>query len=130
MGLKCQSKFSFSSLIHFSSHNHTDFFPLHIEQNLPNPLRQDSPVPCMPHEKTPRQPTPGPSGTQWSEDLFCNKKPTFPFLILTFASSELTFPPFVEPSQHNEPPIQGPSQASEPHEDPLTCEAEPEVAPT
>ncbi|MBW0479510.1 hypothetical protein O181_019225 [Austropuccinia psidii MF-1] len=49
---------------------------------------------------------PGPSGTQWSEDWFC------------------------EPSQHNEPPIPGPIQTSEPHEDALTREPEPEVAPT
>ncbi|MBW0560397.1 hypothetical protein O181_100112 [Austropuccinia psidii MF-1] len=83
----------------------------------------------MPHEQTPPQFTPGPSGTSWLEDLFPGKLPTFPFLILTFASSELTFPPCVEPSQCNEPPIPGPSQASEPHEDPLTCEPEPDVAP-
>ncbi|MBW0468241.1 hypothetical protein O181_007956 [Austropuccinia psidii MF-1] len=38
--------------------------------------------------------------------------------------------PTPEPSQHDEPPIPGPSQASGPHEDPLTCEPEPEVAPT
>ncbi|MBW0512361.1 hypothetical protein O181_052076 [Austropuccinia psidii MF-1] len=30
-------KFSASSLNHFSSHNHTDLFPLRIEQNQPNP---------------------------------------------------------------------------------------------
>ncbi|MBW0505971.1 hypothetical protein O181_045686 [Austropuccinia psidii MF-1] len=40
-------------------------------------------------KQTPRQPTPGLSGSQWSEDLFH------------------------EPSQHNEPPIPGPSQASD-----------------
>ncbi|MBW0480188.1 hypothetical protein O181_019903 [Austropuccinia psidii MF-1] len=49
---------------------------------------------------------------------------TIPFLILTFDSSELTLPPFVEPSQLNEPAIPGPSQFSEPqvpsHEDALT----------
>ncbi|MBW0528730.1 hypothetical protein O181_068445 [Austropuccinia psidii MF-1] len=45
-------------------------------------------------------------------------------------SSELTLPPFVEPSQHHERPISGPSQPSEPHEDALTHEPEPEVAPT
>ncbi|MBW0582873.1 hypothetical protein O181_122588, partial [Austropuccinia psidii MF-1] len=38
--------------------------------NPPNPPRQDSPVPSLPREQTPRQPTPGPSGTRWSEDLF------------------------------------------------------------
>ncbi|MBW0523569.1 hypothetical protein O181_063284 [Austropuccinia psidii MF-1] len=58
----------------------------------------ESPIPCMPCKQTPQKPAPGPSGPQ----------------------CELTFPPFVEPSQHNEPPIPGPSQASEPHEDPLT----------
>ncbi|MBW0483099.1 hypothetical protein O181_022814 [Austropuccinia psidii MF-1] len=36
----------------------------------------------------------------------------------------------LEPSQYDEPPIPGPSKASEPHEDPLTHEPEPEVAPT
>ncbi|MBW0505395.1 hypothetical protein O181_045110 [Austropuccinia psidii MF-1] len=30
----------------------------------------------------------------------------------------------------DEPPIPGPSPSSEPHEDILTCEPEPEVAPT
>ncbi|MBW0548910.1 hypothetical protein O181_088625 [Austropuccinia psidii MF-1] len=35
-----------------------------------------------------------------------------------------------KPSQPNEPPIPGPSQPSEPREDTLTCEPEPEVAPT
>ncbi|MBW0470879.1 hypothetical protein O181_010594 [Austropuccinia psidii MF-1] len=45
---------------------------------------------------------------------------------------ELTFPPFVEPSQHDESPIPGPIQASDSqlpsHENNLTCETEPEVA--
>ncbi|MBW0466512.1 hypothetical protein O181_006227 [Austropuccinia psidii MF-1] len=130
MGLKHQSELYFSSLIPFSSCNHTDIFPLHIEQNPPNPPQQDSPVPRMPCKHNLWQPTPRLSGTQWLEDLFCSKQPTFPFLILNFASSELTFPPFVEPSQYDEPPILGPSKASEPHEDPLTCEPEPEVATT
>ncbi|MBW0485863.1 hypothetical protein O181_025578 [Austropuccinia psidii MF-1] len=89
----------------------------------------NSPVPCMPCKQTPWQPTPGPSGTQWSEDLFHGKKPPFPFLILPFASSELTLPPIVEPSQHHEPPIPGLSQPSESHEDALAHEPEPEVAP-
>ncbi|MBW0487094.1 hypothetical protein O181_026809 [Austropuccinia psidii MF-1] len=105
MGFKCQSNISFSSLIHFSSRNHTDFSPLRIEQNPPNPPQQDSPVPCMRRKKTLRQPTPGPSGTPWLEDLFH------------------------EPSQHNQPPIPGPSQPSKPHEDTFTREPEPEVAP-
>ncbi|MBW0488864.1 hypothetical protein O181_028579 [Austropuccinia psidii MF-1] len=60
----------------------------------------------MPCEQTPRQPPPGPSGTQWLEDLSR------------------------EPSQHNETPIPGPSQSSEPPEDSLPPEPEPEVAPT
>ncbi|MBW0540584.1 hypothetical protein O181_080299 [Austropuccinia psidii MF-1] len=75
------------------------------EHNPPNPPPQDSPVPCMPLQQTPQQPTPGLSGTQWSEDLFR------------------------KPSQHDEPPIPGLSQPSEPHGDTLTREPEPEVAP-
>ncbi|MBW0512593.1 hypothetical protein O181_052308 [Austropuccinia psidii MF-1] len=80
-------------------------------------------------EQTLWQPTPGPSGTQWLEDSFHGKQPTF-HLIANFDSSELTVPPFVEPSQTNEPPIPGPSPSSKPHEDVLTCEPEPEVALT
>ncbi|MBW0554184.1 hypothetical protein O181_093899 [Austropuccinia psidii MF-1] len=99
MGFECKIKFSFSSLTHFSSCNHTDFFPLHIEQNQPNPPGQDSPVPSLPHKKTS-----GPSGTQWFEDSFC------------------------EPSGPNEPPFPGLSPSSEPHEDVPACEPEPEVA--
>ncbi|MBW0505803.1 hypothetical protein O181_045518 [Austropuccinia psidii MF-1] len=60
----------------------------------------------MPREQIPRQPTPGPSGTQWSEDVSH------------------------KPSQHNEPPIPGLSQSSKPPEDVPTCEPEPEVALT
>ncbi|MBW0474168.1 hypothetical protein O181_013883 [Austropuccinia psidii MF-1] len=74
----------------------------------------------MPCEQSLWQPAPGPSGTQWLEDLFCSKQPKIPFLISTFDSSELTLPPFAEPSQHYEPPIPGLSQPSEPHEDALT----------
>ncbi|MBW0590640.1 hypothetical protein O181_130355 [Austropuccinia psidii MF-1] len=44
---------------------------------------QDSPVPSLPCKQTLRQPTPGPSGTQWSEELFCGKQPKF-HLIFTF----------------------------------------------
>ncbi|MBW0462274.1 hypothetical protein O181_001989 [Austropuccinia psidii MF-1] len=84
----------------------------------------------MPREQALQQPNPGPSGTPWSEDLFHRNQPASPFLIVTFASRKLTLTAFVEPSQHNEPPIPGRSQASEPHEDPSTCEPEPEVAPT
>ncbi|MBW0494254.1 hypothetical protein O181_033969 [Austropuccinia psidii MF-1] len=72
---------------------------------------------------------PGPSGTQWTEHLFHGKKPKF-HLISTFDSSELTLPPFVEPSQTNEPPIPVPSLSSEPHKDVPTHEPEHEVAPT
>ncbi|MBW0558680.1 hypothetical protein O181_098395 [Austropuccinia psidii MF-1] len=67
--------------------------------------QQDSPIPRMPCEQTPRQPTPGLSATRWLEDLSR------------------------EPSQHNEPPIPGPSPPSKPPEDVPTCEPEPEVAP-
>ncbi|MBW0489591.1 hypothetical protein O181_029306 [Austropuccinia psidii MF-1] len=106
----------------------------HQKQNPPNPLKQDTSIPHIPCEKTPQQLTPGPSAMQWSEDLFCNKQQAITFLILTFDSSGLTLPPFVEPSQHNEPPIPGPIQCSEPqvpsHEDALTHEPEPEEAPT
>ncbi|MBW0509965.1 hypothetical protein O181_049680 [Austropuccinia psidii MF-1] len=77
-----------------------------VKPNQPNPPRQHPPVPSFPGEQTPRQLTPGLSGTQWLEDLFH------------------------EPSQMDEPPIPGPSPSSEPHEDVLTCEPEPEVALT
>ncbi|MBW0589823.1 hypothetical protein O181_129538, partial [Austropuccinia psidii MF-1] len=40
-----------------------------VKQNPPNPPRQDSPVPSLPHEQTLRQPTPGLSRTGWSEEL-------------------------------------------------------------
>ncbi|MBW0483973.1 hypothetical protein O181_023688 [Austropuccinia psidii MF-1] len=99
------------------------------KQNQPNPLQKDSPIPSLPHEQTLQQLTPGTSGTQWSEDLFHSKQPNFP-LMSTFDSSELTLPPFVEPSQPDEPPIPGPSPSSKHHEDVMTCELEPEVAPT
>ncbi|MBW0483524.1 hypothetical protein O181_023239 [Austropuccinia psidii MF-1] len=62
--------------------------------------QQDSPVECMPREQTPQQPSPGPSGTQWSEDLF------------------------------REPPIPGLGPSSQPPEHVATHEPEPEVAPT
>ncbi|MBW0474696.1 hypothetical protein O181_014411 [Austropuccinia psidii MF-1] len=60
----------------------------------------------MPREQTLRQPTPGPSGTKWLEDL--SRKP----------------------SQHYEPPIPGLRSSSKPPEDIPTCEPELEVAPT
>ncbi|MBW0485053.1 hypothetical protein O181_024768 [Austropuccinia psidii MF-1] len=81
-----------------------------------------SPIPSLPCQQTPWQLTPGPSGTQWFEPKFN--------LISTFDSSELTLPPFVEPSQTDEPPIPGLSPSSEPHEDVPTREPEPDVAPT
>ncbi|MBW0532382.1 hypothetical protein O181_072097 [Austropuccinia psidii MF-1] len=63
----------------------------------------------MPRNQNLWELTPGPSVTQWLEDLFH------------------------ELSQHNEPPIPSPSQSSElqvpSHEDASTCEPEPEVAP-
>ncbi|MBW0532888.1 hypothetical protein O181_072603 [Austropuccinia psidii MF-1] len=68
-------------------------------------------------------------GNQWWEDLFHGKQPKF-HLISTFDSSELTLPPFLQPSQTNAPPIPGLSPSSESHEDNLTHEPEPEVAPT
>ncbi|MBW0583577.1 hypothetical protein O181_123292 [Austropuccinia psidii MF-1] len=77
-----------------------------VKQNPPKPPQQDSPVPCLPCEKTPWQPTPGPSGTQWLEDLFR------------------------KPSQHDEPRIPCPIQPSKPHEDASTCGPEPHMAPT
>ncbi|MBW0483071.1 hypothetical protein O181_022786 [Austropuccinia psidii MF-1] len=67
------------------------------EKNQPNPPQQDSPVPSLPRKQIPPQPTTGLSGTQWSEDLFHGNQPDF-HLISTFDSSELTLPPFVEPS--------------------------------
>ncbi|MBW0482182.1 hypothetical protein O181_021897 [Austropuccinia psidii MF-1] len=67
--------------------------------NPPNPPQQDT------HKQTPQQPTPGPSGIQWSEDL--SRKP----------------------SQQDEPPISGPSPSSKPPEDIPTREQEPEVVP-
>ncbi|MBW0586746.1 hypothetical protein O181_126461, partial [Austropuccinia psidii MF-1] len=51
------------------------------KQSPPNPPRQDSPVPSLPLEQTLRQPTPGPSGTQWSEELF-RACPATPCLII------------------------------------------------
>ncbi|MBW0556352.1 hypothetical protein O181_096067 [Austropuccinia psidii MF-1] len=76
------------------------------KQNPSNTPQQDSPVPSFPCEQTPPQPTPGSSGTQWSEELFR------------------------EPSRTKEPPIPGPSPSSQPPEDITTREPEPEVAPT
>ncbi|MBW0563495.1 hypothetical protein O181_103210 [Austropuccinia psidii MF-1] len=73
---------------------------------MPKTKPTKSPVPSLPREKTPWQLTPGPSGTQWSEDLFH------------------------EPFQTDEPPIPGPNPSSKPHEDIPTRELEPEVAPT
>ncbi|MBW0501012.1 hypothetical protein O181_040727 [Austropuccinia psidii MF-1] len=76
------------------------------EQNPPNPLQQDTSVPCMPCEQTPQEPTSGLSGTQWSENSFC------------------------EPSQDNEPPIPGSSPSPEAHGDLSPFKPEPEVALT
>ncbi|MBW0497972.1 hypothetical protein O181_037687 [Austropuccinia psidii MF-1] len=60
----------------------------------------------MPCKQSPRQPTPGPSGTGWSEELFRRS------------------------SQNKEPPIPGLSPPSKPPEDVLTGEPEPEGALT
>ncbi|MBW0591329.1 hypothetical protein O181_131044 [Austropuccinia psidii MF-1] len=76
------------------------------EQNPPNPSQQDSPIPSLSHEQTPRQPTLGASGTQRPEELF------------------------PESSQNKEPPMPCLSPLSQPPEDNMTCEPEPEVAPT
>ncbi|MBW0469942.1 hypothetical protein O181_009657 [Austropuccinia psidii MF-1] len=89
-----------------------------------------SPIPSLPQEQAPRQPTTGLSGTRWLEELFCGKQPKSPLLISTFDSSEVTLPPFLQPSHPNEPPIPGPSQSLELQEDVWTCEPEPEVAAT
>ncbi|MBW0557009.1 hypothetical protein O181_096724, partial [Austropuccinia psidii MF-1] len=80
------------------------------DSNAKNKTPQIPPDKTLPFQvlrrkKTPWQFTPGPSGTRWSEDLFC------------------------EASQHKEPPIPGLSQSSEPPEDVPTREPEPEVAP-
>ncbi|MBW0593471.1 hypothetical protein O181_133186, partial [Austropuccinia psidii MF-1] len=92
--------------------------------------RQNSPVPTLPCKQTPQQPTPGPSGTRWSEELFCDKQSKFHFIFtFTFESSELTLTPFLKPSQTKEPPIPGLSPSSQPPEDDTTREPEPEVAP-
>ncbi|MBW0477431.1 hypothetical protein O181_017146 [Austropuccinia psidii MF-1] len=80
------------------------------KQNQPYPPQQDSPVPSLPCKQTPWQLTPGLSGTQWLEDLFHHKQPKISLLNSTFNLSELTLPPFVDPSQPNEPRIAGPSQ--------------------
>ncbi|MBW0529257.1 hypothetical protein O181_068972 [Austropuccinia psidii MF-1] len=74
------------------------------KQNPLNPPQQDFPVPSLPRKQTPQKPTPGPSGTRWSEELLC------------------------EPSQTKEPPSPAPNSSSKPPEDVLTCEPEPEVA--
>ncbi|MBW0559846.1 hypothetical protein O181_099561 [Austropuccinia psidii MF-1] len=63
------------------------------KQNPPNPPQQDSPIPSFLCEQTPRQPTPGPSGTRWSEELFR------------------------KPYRTEEPPIPGPSPSSQRPED-------------
>ncbi|MBW0469907.1 hypothetical protein O181_009622 [Austropuccinia psidii MF-1] len=88
----------------------------------------------MPCEQDLQKHTPGPSGTQWLEDLFRSNNQAITFLILTFELSEVTLIPFLETSRHNEPPIPGPYQASysqfPSHESNSTCEPEPEVAPT
>ncbi|MBW0534535.1 hypothetical protein O181_074250 [Austropuccinia psidii MF-1] len=82
-----------------------------------------SPIPSLPCEQTLQKPTPGPSVTQWLEDSCRGNKKTIPFLFSTFDSSELTLPPFVEPSQPDEPPISGLSQPSEPPPGRISCQS-------
>ncbi|MBW0529809.1 hypothetical protein O181_069524 [Austropuccinia psidii MF-1] len=89
----------FSSLTHFSSHNHTNYFSLPLKETP----QQDTPVPHMPCKQMPWQPTPGLSGTQWLEDLFR------------------------EPFQHTEAPIQSSKSQVLSHEDISTREPEPEL---
>ncbi|MBW0593655.1 hypothetical protein O181_133370, partial [Austropuccinia psidii MF-1] len=62
-------------------------------ERKPNPRQQDTPVPHLPLKQNLWKPTPGPSGTQWLEDLFR------------------------KPYQYNEPPIPGQSPSSEPHQE-------------
>ncbi|MBW0499164.1 hypothetical protein O181_038879 [Austropuccinia psidii MF-1] len=77
---------------------------------MPKTKPTKSPIPHIPCKKTLQQPTPGPSCSQWREDIFS------------------------KPSQQDEPPIPGASQASDSqlpsYENDLTCESEPEVVPT
>ncbi|MBW0467251.1 hypothetical protein O181_006966 [Austropuccinia psidii MF-1] len=105
-----------------------------VKKTPPDPPQKESTVPCVPHKQALQQPTPGPSGTKWSEVLLHSKQKGIPFLISDFKSSELALPLFVEPSKKDEPPIPGMSQASDSqlplHENNLTLEPEPEVAPT
>ncbi|MBW0561884.1 hypothetical protein O181_101599 [Austropuccinia psidii MF-1] len=103
---------------------------LSLGQSSPCLITDGIKMPNLPCEQTLPKPTPGPSATQWVEDFIRRNKPKITLLISTSDSSELTIPPFVEPSKPNEPPIPSLSQPSEPHEDTLTCEPEPEVAPT
>ncbi|MBW0476179.1 hypothetical protein O181_015894 [Austropuccinia psidii MF-1] len=58
MGFKCQSKFSFCSLTHSSSCNHTDSSSSPIEKNSPNPAGNNSLIPHMPCKQTTQQTTP------------------------------------------------------------------------
>ncbi|MBW0559625.1 hypothetical protein O181_099340 [Austropuccinia psidii MF-1] len=105
---------SFSPAPLFSSYN--DLFILNKNNQI---LYNKTCVPSLPCKKTRQQPTPGPTGTQWLEDLFFHKQPEIPLQISIFDSNELTLPPFVEPSQPNEPPVPGLSQPSKPHADAL-----------
>ncbi|MBW0506907.1 hypothetical protein O181_046622, partial [Austropuccinia psidii MF-1] len=71
-------------------------FKRQSKRKPPKSPRQHSPVPSLCRKQTPRQPTPGLSGTRWSEELFR------------------------EPSGTKEPPIPGPSPSSQPPEDDTT----------
>ncbi|MBW0486229.1 hypothetical protein O181_025944 [Austropuccinia psidii MF-1] len=54
------------------------------KQNPSNPPQQYSPGSHIPHGKSLQESTPGPSVTQWLEDLFCGKQKAIPFRILNF----------------------------------------------
>ncbi|MBW0561716.1 hypothetical protein O181_101431 [Austropuccinia psidii MF-1] len=81
-----------------------------------NPPQQDSPVPSLPHKQLPWQPTPGPSGTQWSEELFHAHLTTPRSIIITYdmpVVSPLPRDPFQCPKNPNasSPPVQSPSHS-------------------
>ncbi|MBW0480546.1 hypothetical protein O181_020261 [Austropuccinia psidii MF-1] len=105
MGFKFQSNFSFSSLIHFLSGNHTRFLSLPIEPNPQNPSQQDTPFPCIYCEQTLWQPTPGP-------------KPSHP-----------NKPPIPSPSQSCKPHEEIPTCEPEPEEAPKQSSEAPFACP-
>ncbi|MBW0580259.1 hypothetical protein O181_119974, partial [Austropuccinia psidii MF-1] len=58
--------FNFGPIVTMSCHQ----WDSNTKNKPPKSPRQDSPVPSLPRKQTPQQPTPGPSGTRWSEELF------------------------------------------------------------